>query len=109
MAHYAFLNEQNIVTEVIVGKNEDDTDTLPESFANWEAYYLSKMPQANDCKRTSYNTRANEHILDGSPFRGNYAGIGYIYDSVNDVFLPPKPSNNHELDNSTWTWLEITE
>ena len=59
MAHYAFINENNIVTEVIVGKNEDDTTDLPEGFADWEAWYAHFRGQT--CKRTSYNTVANTH------------------------------------------------
>tara|TARA_R100000482_G_scaffold12046_1_gene3610 strand:+ start:235 stop:630 length:396 start_codon:yes stop_codon:yes gene_type:complete len=75
MAHYAFINENNIVTEVIVGKDEDDNTDLPEGFADWEAWYADFRGQT--CKRTSYNTIANTHTLDGTPFRGNYAGIGF--------------------------------
>ena len=89
MAHYALLDENNIVTEVITGKDEDDNATLPEGFTDWEAWYADLKGQT--CKRTSYNTVNNTHSLGGTPFRGNYAGIGYSYDAENDVFLPPKP------------------
>ncbi len=88
MAHYAFLDENNKVTEVIVGKNETDTDTLPEGFSSWEEWYGDFRGQT--CKRTSYNTANNAHREGGTPFRGNYAGIGYTYDTENDVFIPPK-------------------
>ena len=54
MAHYAFLNDNNIVTEVIVGKDEDDNADLPEGFDSWEAWYADFRGQT--CKRTSYNT-----------------------------------------------------
>ena len=60
--------------------------------------------------QTSYNTHGNIHYgTDGNPdgkepLRGNYAGIGYIYDSINDVFYPPKPYNSWLLDEATWTW-----
>ena len=74
MAHYAFLNDNNIVTEVIVGKDEDDNADLPEGFDSWEAWYGDYRGQT--CKRTSYNTFGNSHTLDGTPYRGNYAGIG---------------------------------
>jgi hypothetical protein len=73
MAHYAFLNEQNIVTEVIVGRDENEG-------VDWEAYYAAVRGQR--CKRTSYNGR----------IRGVYAGIGYRYDEQADVFVPPPPS-----------------
>ena len=102
MAHYAFINENNIVTEVIVGKDEDDLDTLPEGFANWEEWYGDFRGQT--CKRTSYNTIANTHTGDGTPFRGNYAGIGFSYDTVNDVFLAPQPYPSWVLNETTWTW-----
>ena len=104
MAHYAFLNENNIVTEVIVGKDENDLETLPEEFSDWEEYYLSKRENSANCKRTSYNTIADSHILNGTPFRGNYAGVGYSYDESNDVFIPPKPFDSWVLNETTWTW-----
>ena len=102
MAHYAFINENNIVTEVIVGKHEDDTTDLPEGFADWEAWYADFRGQT--CKRTSYNTIANTHTGDGTPFRGNYAGIGFTYDTENDVFYPPQPYPSWVLNETTWTW-----
>jgi hypothetical protein len=102
MAHYAFINDNNIVTEVIVGINEDNTETLPEGFADWEEWYGDFRGQT--CKRTSYNTIANTHSGDGTPFRGNYAGIGYTYDADNDVFIAPKPYSKWVLNESTWTW-----
>jgi hypothetical protein len=69
MAHYAFLDDANIVTEVIVGNDETTGD--------WEAYYAAVRGQR--CKRTSYNGN----------IRGVYAGIGYRYDEQADVFVPP--------------------
>jgi hypothetical protein len=100
MAHYAFIKD-NIVTEVITGK--DETETAPEGFADWEEYYLTKRPNQDTCKRTSYNTVANEHELDGTPFRGNYAGIGFTYDEVNDVFYNQSPYPSWIL-NDNWIW-----
>ena len=102
MAHYAFINENNIVTEVIVGKDEDDTTDLPEGFADWEAWYADFRGQT--CKRTSYNTIANTHTDSGTPFRGNYAGIGFTYDTENDVFYGPKPFSKWIMDEATWSW-----
>lgn len=99
MAHYAYLDENSIVTMVIVGKNEDD---LP---GNWEEYY--------GAKRTSYNTRGgvyhdpntNEPSEDQSKsFRKNYAGVGYTYDSVKDAFIPPKPFNSWILNENSCLW-----
>ena len=59
---------------------------------------------AADCKRTSYNTQANQHLLGGTPFRGNYAGEGMTYDTANDVFISPKPFPSWVMNTSTWTW-----
>tara|TARA_B100001939_G_C16938319_1_gene617117 strand:- start:394 stop:816 length:423 start_codon:yes stop_codon:yes gene_type:complete len=101
MAHYAFIDDSGIVTEVITGK--DENDSTPEGFDSWEAYYLTKRPEADDCKRTSYNTLANAHRDGGDAFRGNYAGVGFTYDSVNDVFYAPRPYPSWSLD-SNWTW-----
>lgn len=102
MAYYAFLDENNIVTEVISGIDEDDTTTLPSEFSSWEEFYGDFRGQT--CKRTSYNTIGNSHRLDGTAFRGNYAGIGFTYDETNDVFLPPKLFESWTLDTNTWLW-----
>jgi hypothetical protein len=94
MAHYAFLNENNIVTEVIVGIDENDSD--------WEQKYSLFRNQV--CKRTSYNTRGNVHQLGGTPFRKNYAGVGYVYDEQRDAFIPPKPFASWVLNEDTCLW-----
>jgi hypothetical protein len=96
MAHYAFLNMQNIVTEVIVGKDETDGPT------NWEMHYGNIREQV--CKRTSYNTRGGAHSEGGTPFRKNYAGIGYTYDFARDAFIPPKPFDSWTLNENSCLW-----
>jgi hypothetical protein len=53
--------------------------------------------------QTSYNTHGNQHP-EGRPLRGNYAGIGYIYDATNDVFIAPKPYNSWVINEDTWLW-----
>ena len=103
MAYYAFIDSGGVVTEVIVGKDENDLDSLPPDFDSWESYYLSKRPDADACKRTSYNTFGNNHADGGTAFRGNYASINFTYDSVNDVFYAPKPFESWIL-NSNWIW-----
>ena len=111
MAHYAFINEENIVVEVITGRDETDLDNLPEGFANWEEYYETRRDGLT-CKRTSYNTIGNQHQLDGTPFRGNYAGIGMTYDVENDVFIENQPHIDgwtFTLDEDTWTWVGVEE
>ena len=93
MAHYAFLDENNIVTEVIVGVDEGDID--------YEQLYGDFRGQV--CKRTSYNTRGNVHNNGGTPYRGNYAGIGYTYRADIDAFVPPQPYASWTLDaNVQW-------
>lgn len=94
MAHYAFLDENNIVTEVIVGKDESNFD--------WETKY--GMFRGQLCKRTSYNTIGGVHQLGGTPFRKNYAGIGFTYDPVRDAFIPPKPFPSWILNEDTCLW-----
>jgi hypothetical protein len=101
MAHYAFLDDDSIVTEVIVGKDEG------EDGIDWEVYYGEFRGQR--CKRTSYNTRGGQHISGGTPFRKNYAGIGYTYDPVRDAFIPPRPDGEGwVLDEQSclWDWEE---
>lgn len=94
MAHYAFLDENNIVTEVIVGKDESNFD--------WEQQYGSFRGQA--CKRTSYNTHGGVHSSGGTPYRKNYAGIGYTFDAARDAFIPPKPYASWVLNEDTCLW-----
>ena len=96
MAHYAFLDGNNIVTEVIVGKDEG------EQGIDWEQWYGNFRGQA--CKRTSYNTKAGVHSEGGTPFRKNYAGIGYKYDATRDAFIPPKPFASWVLNEDTCLW-----
>lgn len=86
MAHYAFLDANNIVIEVITGKDETDTSH------DWEQYYGNVRGQV--CKRTSYNGN----------YRKNYAGIGYIYDADRDAFIAPQPFPSWVLDEATCRW-----
>lgn len=107
MAHYCFINEENIVVEVITGVDENDLETLPDEFSTWEEFY-STQRDGMTCLRTSYNTFENEHKDGGTAFRGNYAGIGYSYDPENDVFIPPMPivdGWSFTLDQTTWNWV----
>tara|TARA_B100001939_G_scaffold347887_1_gene371137 strand:- start:135 stop:530 length:396 start_codon:yes stop_codon:yes gene_type:complete len=107
MAHYAFLDDNNIVQEVLVGVDENDTNELPDGYESWESYYTHVKSMT--CKRTSYNTINNTHLLGGTPFRGNYAGVGSIYDAENDVFYRPQPFNSWTLDTDSWTWQPPVE
>lgn len=89
MAHYAFLDDANIVTEVIVGRDENE---VVEAIGDWEAYYGEFRGQV--CKRTSYNGN----------YRKNYAGIGFRYDETLDAFIPPQPFPSWLLDETTALW-----
>jgi hypothetical protein len=105
MAHYAFLDENNIVTEVITGIDKTE---LIEGL-DTETWYGNFRGQT--CKRTSYNGN----------IRKQYAGIGFTYDAVNDVFISPQPYASWSLDNNFnwqppsprpdgfgWYWSEKT-
>ena len=96
MAHYAFLETNNIVTEVIVGKNEG------EEGIDWEQHYGAFRGQI--CKRTSYNTHGGVHNGGGVPFRKNYAGIGYSYDETRDAFVPLQPYASWVLNEDSCLW-----
>ena len=89
MAHYAFLDENNIVVEVITGIDETETieGLSPEE---WYANYRGMK-----CLRTSYNAK----------IRKNYAGIGFFYDDSLDAFIPPKPYPSWILDKDSATWV----
>jgi len=88
MAHYAFLDENNIVTEVITGRNEWE---IVDGITDWEQAYGAIRNQV--CKRTSYNNN----------IRKQYAGIGYSYNAEADVFIAPRPFASWSLDeNFDW-------
>jgi hypothetical protein len=91
MAHYAFLDENNLVTEVIVGI--DETEFIEG--LDPETWYGNFRGQT--CKRTSYNGN----------IRKQYAGIGYTYDSINDLFISPQPFPSWSL-NETFDWQAPT-
>ena len=113
MAHYAFLDENNIVTEVIVGT--DETELIEGK--DPETWYGEFRGQT--CKRTSYNGN----------IRKNYAGIGFSYDEAIDAFVPPRlfdswilneetanweaptpmPEGNYRWDEDSVSWLEVEE
>ena len=96
MAHYAFLDADNLVTEVIVGKNEGDDGI------NWEEHYGEFRGQI--CKRTSYNTQGGVNNRGGEPYRKNFAGVGYTYDFERDAFIPPKPFPSWVIDDGSCLW-----
>ena len=100
MAHYALLDENNIVIGVLTGKGEGDL--IDNQEVDWEAFYSNETGYT--CKKTSYNTSANTHLLGGIPFRKNYAGIGYVYDPERDAFYEPQPYPSWTLNEDKCVW-----
>jgi len=119
MAHYALMDSNNVVVKVITGVDEDVTQTDTDgtvvggSAVAWESFYAAQPWHAGlTCKRTSYNNN----------IRKQYAGIGYSYDSDDDVFIAPKPFPSWTLDSNhdwqapvarpvegQWTWNEESQ
>jgi hypothetical protein len=93
VAHFAKLDENNIVTFVTVGRQEDDGKEADLCARTGDVY-----------KQTSYNTHGGVHALGGTPLRKNYAGIGYTYDAGRDAFIPPKPYASWLLNETTCLW-----
>jgi hypothetical protein len=87
MAHYAFLDKNNIVTEVITGRNEWE---VVDGITDWEQFYGEIRNQL--CKRTSYNSK----------IRGTYAGIGFTYNPDEDIFVTPQPYASWIRSGSFW-------
>jgi len=93
MAHYAFLDDNNIVTEVITGI--DETETIEG--LDTETWYGNFRGQV--CKRTSYNGK----------IRKNYEGVGFTYDADRDAFISPEPANSIGFNEQTCQWIAPTE
>lgn len=92
ISHYAKVVDGK-VTQVIVAEADFFTTFVDSSPGEWI--------------QTSYNTQGNQHP-NGTPLRGNYAGVGYTYDRENDVFIAPKPADDATLNTTTWLW-EVPE
>ncbi len=92
MSHFAQIDENNIVTQVLVGDN-----TLPDEGYNWFVENLG-----GTWVKTSYNTHGGVHTLGGTPLHKNYAGIGFTFDGVG--FAAPKPFDSWTLDTETYIW-----
>lgn len=94
MAHFAKIDQDNLVTQVLVTSNDkpnEGYDWLVERFGGtWV--------------KTSYNTYGGEHLKGGTPLRKNFAGIGYTYDQGRDAFIPPKPYESWVLNEDTCLW-----
>jgi hypothetical protein len=94
MAHYAWIDENNLVVNVTVGVDEDEIQQgLGGSTEAWEAFYSEAT--GHTIKRTSYNGN----------IRKNYAAIGYSYDPIRDAFIAPEPDNAIGFDEDTCRWI----
>ena len=96
MAHFAQVDENNIVTQVLVVSDQDA--------GNGQHFLANTLGLGGTWIQTSYNTAGGVHKNGGTPLRKNYAGIGYTYDSGRDAFIPPKPFNSWLLDEETCLW-----
>jgi hypothetical protein len=101
MSHFAKLDENNLVTFVTVGRQEDDGLEEELNARTGDVY-----------RQTSYNTYGGVHYTDGEPsadqtkaLRFNYAGIGFTYDETRDAFIPPTPYPSWVLDEATCLWV----
>tara|TARA_R100001086_G_C11639870_1_gene204239 strand:- start:65 stop:457 length:393 start_codon:yes stop_codon:yes gene_type:complete len=104
MAHFAKLDQNNIVITINVVHNNE---LLIDGAENEQKgiNFLNNLFNTNDnWKQTSYNTLGGVHKLDGTPFRKNYAGIGYTYNENKDAFIPPKPYSSWTLNDDTCRW-----
>jgi len=95
MAHFAKIDENNIVVQVVV--TDDDK---PNEGLDW---LQDRLP--GNWVKTSYQTRGGKHLEGGTPLRGNYAGVGYSYDSNLDAFIPPKDYESWVLDEEIFDWV----
>lgn len=99
MAHFAKLGVGNVVETVTVVHN--DIATTEQSGVD----FLNNLYNTRDVwKQTSYNTNGGVHVLGGTPFRKNYAGVGFKYDQTMDSFIPPKPYKSWALNENTCRW-----
>ena len=97
MAHFAQIDENNMVVQVLV---------VPDEVENrGEDYLANELGMGGKWLQTSYNTLANQHKTGGTPLRKNFAAIGYTYDKAFDAFIPPKPSANWKLNYETYQWV----
>ena len=101
MAHFARIDETNIVTDVLV--IADDQEHRGQQFL------ADDLGLGGTWVQTSYNTFGGVHQNGGTALRKNYAGIGYTYDADRDAFIPPKPDGSYTLDEDTCLWVEVAD
>jgi hypothetical protein len=96
MAHFAEIDQNNIVTRVLVVDNSEEN--------NGQVFLADTLGLGGTWIKTSYNTFAGVHTNGGTPLRKNYAGVGYTYDSSRYAFIPPKPYASWLLNEDTCLW-----
>jgi hypothetical protein len=95
MAHWAEIDSDNIVTRVLVVADDKE---------DGQAFLSDELGLGGTWKKTSYNTIGGVHTNGGTPFRKNFAGIGYTFDAAKDAFIPPKPFASWTLNNTSCLW-----
>lgn len=101
MAHFAEIDENNIVLRVLVVADEQEN--------RGQEFLSEELGLGGTWLKTSYNTQGGVHLLGGTPYRKNYAGIGFTYDSQRDAFIPPKPTTGEWILNEETCLWEETE
>jgi hypothetical protein len=96
MAHFAEIDENNIVLRVLVVDNSNEE--------HGQEFLANDLGLGGRWIQTSYNTYGNVHALGGTPLRKNYAGIGHTYDESRDAFIPPQPFASWTLNEDTCLW-----
>ena len=96
MAHFAEIDSAGVVLRVLVVPDDQEN--------RGQEYLADDLGLGGIWKKTSYNTIANVHLTGGTPYRKNFAGIGYSYESTLDAFISPKPYPSWVLDEATCTW-----
>jgi hypothetical protein len=96
MAHFAQIDENNIVVQVLVVSDAQEE--------RGQEFLANDLGLGGTWKKTSYNTSGGVHANGGTPYRKNYAGIGYKYDATRDAFIPPKPFASWTLNETTCLW-----
>lgn len=95
MSHWAEVDDNNVVLRVLVGNDSDPNEGYDWLIDNLGGTWI----------KTSYNTKNNQHLNGGTPFRGNYAGAGFTYNEELDVFIPPKPFDSWIFEESISDWV----
>jgi len=103
MAHFTEIDDKNTVLRVLVIDNKDTQDNDGVEVESIGAKYLADG-LGGTWKKTSYNTSGGIHQLGGTPFRKNYAGIGYTFDESRDAFIPPQSFPSWTLNEDTCQW-----